>query len=111
MLLVYSYCLGTRRRHWMPFRPPFAMAGKRLANNKMSCRIKLIPPPNTPIGGGGSAKRRGGAQRDGGNGLLNFVFLCSNIEFKCKFFLRVPLSTKENKFNTVLCVSVYLCIF
>jgi len=25
--------------------------------------------------------------------------------------LRVPLSAKENKFNTVLCVSAYLCIF
>jgi hypothetical protein len=26
-------------------------------------------------------------------------------------FLRVPLSVKENKFKTVLCVSAYLCIF
>ncbi len=25
--------------------------------------------------------------------------------------LRVPLSAKENKFNTDLCVSAYLCIF
>jgi hypothetical protein len=25
--------------------------------------------------------------------------------------LRVPSSAKENKFNTVLCVSAYLCIF
>ena len=25
--------------------------------------------------------------------------------------LRVPLSAKENNFNTVLCVSAYLCIF
>ena len=26
-------------------------------------------------------------------------------------FLRVPSSAKEKKFNTVLCVSAYLCIF
>ena len=23
MLLVNSFCLGTRRQQWMPFRPPF----------------------------------------------------------------------------------------
>ena len=42
MLVVYWYCLGTRRRHWMPFRPPFLTVGERLVKNKMSCRIKLI---------------------------------------------------------------------
>ena len=57
MLFIYPYCLGVRPRQWMPFRPPFATAGKRLVNNKMSCRIKLIicyfinlykTPPNRP---------------------------------------------------------------
>jgi len=42
MLLVYSYSLGARRQQWMPFRPPFATAGKQLVENKMSCRIQLI---------------------------------------------------------------------
>jgi hypothetical protein len=42
MFLVYLYCLGARRRQWMPFRPPFVMAGEQLVENKMSCRIKKI---------------------------------------------------------------------
>jgi len=52
-----------------------------------------------------------------------YVYLC-NITKKSQFyradtliknikmiFLRVLLSVKENKFNTVICVSVYLYIF
>jgi hypothetical protein len=42
MFLVYSYCLGVRRRKWMPFRPPFATAGERFVENTISSRIKLI---------------------------------------------------------------------
>jgi hypothetical protein len=42
MLLVYSYCLGTRRQRWMPFWPPFLAAGERFVENKMSSIIKLI---------------------------------------------------------------------
>ena len=42
MLLVNSYCLGTRRQQWMPFRPPFATVGELFMKNMISCRIKLI---------------------------------------------------------------------
>jgi hypothetical protein len=42
MLLTYSYCLGARRRRWMPFRHPFSTAGERIMENTSSCRIKLI---------------------------------------------------------------------
>ena len=42
MLLTYLYNMGTRRRSWMPFRPPFVTACKRLVENTSSSRIKLI---------------------------------------------------------------------
>ncbi len=42
ILLVYLYCLGARRRQWIPFRPPFATAGERFIENTSSSRIKLI---------------------------------------------------------------------
>ena len=33
MLLVYLYCLGARRRQWMPFGPPFATTGELFIKN------------------------------------------------------------------------------
>ena len=41
MLLFYSYCLGTRRQWWMPFRTPFATAGEQFVENTISSTIKL----------------------------------------------------------------------
>ncbi len=41
MLLVYLYCLGARCWRWMPFRPPFLMAGERLIKNTRSHRILI----------------------------------------------------------------------
>ena len=56
--------------------------------------------------------------------MVNLYVYLSNITKKSRYFnadtqikkikmvvLRVPSSKKENKFNTVLCVSAYLCIF
>ena len=43
ILLVYLYCLGARRRQWMPFRPPFAMAGEQFIENASSNTNKIIP--------------------------------------------------------------------
>jgi two-component sensor histidine kinase len=56
--------------------------------------------------------------------MVNFYVYLRNITKKLRFyradmqiknikmvFLRVPLSETENKFNTVLCVYAYLCIF
>jgi hypothetical protein len=42
MLLTYSYCLGARRRWWMPFPAPFLTACKRFAENTSSSRINLF---------------------------------------------------------------------
>ena len=42
MLLVYLYCLGTRRWQWMPYQPPFLTAGKGFIKNTSSHRIKLM---------------------------------------------------------------------
>ncbi len=42
MILVYSYCLGARRKQWMPFQPPFLTAGEQFIKNTSSHRIKLI---------------------------------------------------------------------
>jgi hypothetical protein len=42
ILLTYSYCLGTRRRWWMPFRPPFLTACERFAENTSSSTINLF---------------------------------------------------------------------
>ena len=56
--------------------------------------------------------------------MVNLYVYLRNITKKSRYFnadtqikkikmvlLRVPSSAKENKFNTVLCVSAYLCIF
>jgi hypothetical protein len=40
MLLVYSYCSGTRRQQWMPFWPPFLTAGKQFVKNRISSKNK-----------------------------------------------------------------------
>ncbi len=42
MLLTYSYNMGTRRRIWMPFWPPFSTECERFVKNTSSSRIKLI---------------------------------------------------------------------
>jgi hypothetical protein len=42
MLSTYSYCLGARRRWWMPFRAPFLTACERFAENTSSSRINLF---------------------------------------------------------------------
>ena len=42
MLLAYLYCLGARRRQWMPFWPQFATAGERFVENTSSSTFKLI---------------------------------------------------------------------
>jgi hypothetical protein len=39
MLLVNSYCLGTRRQQWMPFRPPFSTTGEQLVKNASSRQL------------------------------------------------------------------------
>jgi hypothetical protein len=42
MLSTYSYYMGTRRRLWMPFWPPFLTACERFVENTSSSKIKLI---------------------------------------------------------------------
>ena len=44
MLLVYLNCLGTCRRWWMLFQPPFATTGKQFVENMSSSTNKLITP-------------------------------------------------------------------
>ena len=34
--------MGARRQQWMPFWPPFLMAGEQFVENTSSCGIKLI---------------------------------------------------------------------
>ena len=41
-LYIYSHIMGTHQRWWMPFRPPFLMAGEQLIEYTCSHRIKLI---------------------------------------------------------------------
>jgi hypothetical protein len=36
------YIMGARHRQWVPFWPPFLMAGEQFIENTSSTRIKLI---------------------------------------------------------------------
>jgi hypothetical protein len=110
MLLTYSYCLGARRRWWMPFRAPFLTACERFAENTSSSRIKLITrlfywfilnpayaPSNNPFGIG-SARPIGRIHRShavgGANGTTMVVMFVGGL---CRWSTEFPYYSYSRK--------------